>query len=285
MDEQSTAPKPFVFVLMPFAPEFDDVYELGIKAACTGSGMHCERVDEQIFEGTILERIYNQIAKADVIVADMTGRNPNVFYETGYAHALGKRVVLLTQTPDDIPFDMKHYPHIIYERRITNLKQQLERRLAWFAKNPAASRVPNEGLEIFLDNEPLPGLSIPVQNPGSVGFQLNIHNAGPTVVNSVNLALIVDGEIAVVEVDGPSALRSDLPDGRRLFRLPVGDGLLPDEWTTAYVIVRREHPTVRGSASREYEEARVPVTLRIYYETGPRDLEFVLDFPSGPIRV
>ena len=48
----------------------------------------------------------------------MTGRNPNVFYETGYAHALGKHVILLTQEAKDIPFDLKHYQHIIYAKRI-----------------------------------------------------------------------------------------------------------------------------------------------------------------------
>jgi hypothetical protein len=51
------SPKPFVFVLMPFANEFNDIYELGIKAACVEAGAYCERVDEQIFEGSMLERI------------------------------------------------------------------------------------------------------------------------------------------------------------------------------------------------------------------------------------
>lgn len=82
-------PKPFVFVLMPFSSDFDDAYKLGIKKACKEAGAYAERVDEQIFDEQILERVYNQIAKADLIISDMTGRNPNVFYETGYAHALG----------------------------------------------------------------------------------------------------------------------------------------------------------------------------------------------------
>ena len=84
-----TTPRPFVFVLMPFDESFSDVYQLGIRPACESAGSYCERVDEQIFAESILTRIYNQIAKADLIVADMTGRNPNVFYEVGYAHALG----------------------------------------------------------------------------------------------------------------------------------------------------------------------------------------------------
>src|SRR5215470_17942078 len=122
---EDTAPKPFVFVLMPFSNEFTDIYEVGIKAACKEAGAYCERVDEQIFDGNILERVYGQISRADVVIAEMTGRNPNVFYETGYAHALNKRVILLTQSSDDIPFDLKHYPHITYGGKITTLKSQL----------------------------------------------------------------------------------------------------------------------------------------------------------------
>jgi hypothetical protein len=63
----NTRPKPFVFVLMPFSEEFSDVYKLGIKAACRAAGAYCERVDEQVFEeASIVERIYNQIDKADM---------------------------------------------------------------------------------------------------------------------------------------------------------------------------------------------------------------------------
>ena len=141
---EDTAPKPFVFVLMPFSAEFTDIYELGIKAACKDAGAYCERVDEQIFLENILERVYNQISKADIIVADMSGRNPNVFYEVGYAHALNKIVILLTKTADDIPFDLKHYTHIIHEGSITWLKLQLETRLRWCIQNPREGQHKNE---------------------------------------------------------------------------------------------------------------------------------------------
>src|SRR6266480_2682429 len=95
--EPSTLPKPFVFVLIPFAQEFTDIYKFGIKGAADDVGAYAERLDDQMFTEGMLERIFNQINKADVIVADMTGRNPNVFYEVGYAHALDKVVLLLTQ--------------------------------------------------------------------------------------------------------------------------------------------------------------------------------------------
>jgi hypothetical protein len=128
---KSTTPKPFVFVLMPFATEFNDIYTYGIKGAAEDAGAYAERLDEQIFAENILERLYNQINKADVLVADMTGRNPNVFYEVGYAHALGKIVLLLTKNSDDIPFDLKHYPHIVYGGSIRHIRDELPKRLAW----------------------------------------------------------------------------------------------------------------------------------------------------------
>ena len=127
----SMAPKPFIFVLMPFDEKFDDIYKYGIKGAAEDAGAYAERVDEQNFTEGILDRIFNQISKADVIVADMTGRNPNVFYEVGYAHALGKIVLLLTQNVDDIPFDLKHRPHTVYGGKIETLQRELTQKLIW----------------------------------------------------------------------------------------------------------------------------------------------------------
>lgn len=123
--------KPFAFVLMPFDSEFDDIYRLGIQAVATECDVVAERVDEQSFSETILERIYRQIEAADFIIADMTGRNPNVFYEVGYAHARDKLCTLLTQTADDIPFDLKHHRHIVYGKSISELKKRLAVEIKW----------------------------------------------------------------------------------------------------------------------------------------------------------
>ncbi len=133
---EETNPKPFVFVLMPFKEEFNDIYEVGIKAACKDAGAYCVRVDEQYFDEMILERVYNQIAKADVVVAEMTGSNPNVFYEVGYAHGLNKRVILLVQDAKSLPFDIKPFPHVVYGGRIAELKSQLEARIRWSIAHP-----------------------------------------------------------------------------------------------------------------------------------------------------
>lgn len=123
--------KPFAFVLMPFDKAFDDVYHYGIKQCCNEVGIVAERVDEQFYSESMLERIYRQIDNADLIIADMSGRNPNVFYEVGYAHAKTKNCALLTQKKEDIPFDLQHHFHIIYDGKIGTLKEQLLPRLQW----------------------------------------------------------------------------------------------------------------------------------------------------------
>lgn len=143
---EENANRPFVFVLMPFHNKFRDIYRAGIKPACENVGAHCERADEQISTESILWRVYSQIARADVIVAEMTGRNPNVFYEVGYAHALNRQVILLTKNAEDIPFDLKDYPHIIYRGRIDTLKVELENRIRWCLDN---------------SNRPLPYVDVP----------------------------------------------------------------------------------------------------------------------------
>ncbi|MXO46874.1 hypothetical protein GRI69_01185 [Erythrobacter vulgaris] len=127
-------PKPFAFVLMPFSKEFSDIYKLGIQETATECGVVAERVDEQRYSETMLERIYRQIKDADFIIADMTDRNPNVFYEVGYAHALGKLVTLLTQDANDIPFDLKHHRHIVYGKSIQSLKESLTHEFEWLRK-------------------------------------------------------------------------------------------------------------------------------------------------------
>lgn len=142
-----------MFVLMPFDPKFDDIYKFGIKGAAEDAGAYAERIDDQIFTEGILERVFNQINKADVVVADMTGRNPNVFYEVGYAHALGRIVLLLTQSADDIPFDLKHHQHLVYGGSIDTLKSQLTTRIQWAINESKKQNIlHSDPLEIVFDN-------------------------------------------------------------------------------------------------------------------------------------
>jgi Restriction endonuclease/Nucleoside 2-deoxyribosyltransferase len=113
------------FVVMPFAPELDDVYHLGIRDTVKNLGGACERADEIQYTGGVLEKIYDSIRSADAVIAEVSMPNPNVFYEIGFAHALGKPVVLLTRDVTNSPFDLRGYNHIVYSSIIA-LRTQLE---------------------------------------------------------------------------------------------------------------------------------------------------------------
>lgn len=102
------------FVMMPFAESFNAIYRL-IQRCCKEQGLVCERADDDVLPGKITSKIYERVGGSGIIIADMTGRNPNVFYELGLAHAISDNVILLTQSTDDVPFDLRDFVHIGYE--------------------------------------------------------------------------------------------------------------------------------------------------------------------------
>jgi hypothetical protein len=119
-----------VFVVMPFQDKFDNVFQCGIEPAVCDAGMRCERIDFLHFTDDIIRRVYECIGQADIVVSVTSDKNPNVFYETGYSHALGKPTIFLADKAADIPFDLKGYPHIIYSHeKIGDLKMALQARL------------------------------------------------------------------------------------------------------------------------------------------------------------
>jgi nucleoside 2-deoxyribosyltransferase len=103
-----------VFVLMPFGKPWDNLYKLVLKPLQKHLPVAVDRADELPFtRSPIYDRIMEAIAKADVIIADLSGRNPNVFYELGYAHALQKNVVPISR--DELPFDVRGFFTIRYD--------------------------------------------------------------------------------------------------------------------------------------------------------------------------
>ncbi|ONF91138.1 hypothetical protein [Leptospira santarosai] len=148
-----------VFVLMPFSDEYVDVYEFGIKDVAKEFNLTVTRLDEQIFDSDMLEQIYQQIEKADFIIADMSGRNANVFYEVGYADAKKKLIILLTENISDIPFDLSHRPHVVYEKSLKKLKTDLRLRINWAIqeiekrnRNPLAINLKNKSSHVNREN-------------------------------------------------------------------------------------------------------------------------------------
>lgn len=102
-----------VAVMMPFDARFDPVYA-ALQSAATGLDMTCRRADDIWDHDHIIQDVVSLIGKAKVVICDLTGRNPNVFYEMGIAHTLGRDVILITQTAADVPFDVAAIRHIWY---------------------------------------------------------------------------------------------------------------------------------------------------------------------------
>lgn len=116
------------FVLMPFAPGFQDIYILGIREVGEKIGVVVERADSVEHNGEIMAVVRDKIRVADVVIADITGRNANVFYEVGYSHALERPTILIARQGEALPFDVQAVNCIFYET-IVELRDRLEKRL------------------------------------------------------------------------------------------------------------------------------------------------------------
>lgn len=146
---QPRTPKPRVFqiadpesieislvsVMMPFHPSFDAVYA-ALKESSDAVGMRLRRADDIWENPAIIQDIVSLIDRARVVICDCTSRNPNVFYEIGIAHTLGREVILITQSDEDIPFDLRHLRYVKYLNNgegLAQLRERLEIRLGEFA--------------------------------------------------------------------------------------------------------------------------------------------------------
>jgi len=107
------------FIIMPFTDKLNPIYESIIKPVIKDLKLNCLRADEIFTSKPIIEDVWDNIRKAKFMIADLTDRNPNVFYELGLAHALNKDVILLTQDLNDVPFDLRHFRIIVYKDSIS----------------------------------------------------------------------------------------------------------------------------------------------------------------------
>lgn len=120
-----------VAVMMPFKMEFDSIYNT-IKTACSNVNMSCCRGDDFWKDSVIIQDIFELIYRSSIVIVDFSGKNENVFYEAGIAHTLGKNVIPITQSLDDIPFDLRHHRHLVYLANgegLEELRNGLEERL------------------------------------------------------------------------------------------------------------------------------------------------------------
>lgn len=104
------------FVIMPFAAELHYFYLYLRHHLQTKHNLICERADASVLTVPLLDKIKDYINRADIIIADCSGRNPNVFYELGIAHTLNKDVILITHDPiNEAPSDIRHFEFVPYK--------------------------------------------------------------------------------------------------------------------------------------------------------------------------
>jgi len=123
-----------VFVLMPFSEAMKSCYTNAILPVCRDRSLKCGRGNDFFGSDYIVDEIWTAIFHTRYIIADCTGQNANVLYELGMAHVLGKHVLIITQQPSDIPFDLRHRRYAVYEDS-TNGMKELRREIDGFLES------------------------------------------------------------------------------------------------------------------------------------------------------
>ncbi len=115
-----------VSAMMPFHPSFDRVYAT-LQTVAASAGLRCRRADDIWENPAVIQDVVSLIDRSAIVICDCTGRNPNVFYEIGIAHTLGREVILITQSEADIPFDLRHLRYVSYLNNGEGMEQLSER--------------------------------------------------------------------------------------------------------------------------------------------------------------
>ena len=179
---------PTCFVMMPFAAEFDDVWEDAIGPAAATAGFKCVRGDDPIHPGSIMKDVVEGVFGADAIIADLSMLNPNVFYELGIAHTIGDKTVMICEkTETKLPFDLADYRTLFYERSkngLRVLKRELIERLkslpTWSscATNPVRQFGPPRFSVPFMPHEQQQAFEELVRWTGKVALRPSVESRG-----------------------------------------------------------------------------------------------------------
>ena len=130
------------FVLMPFREPFNGYYPKIFRPALESAGFSVQRADDLYSPRPVMLDIQESIVGADLVLCEMSGRNPNVFYELGLAHAIGKPAILVSTTEDDIPFDLRHVRVIHYDFKQAGWEDNLRSAITAAARAAATGRSP-----------------------------------------------------------------------------------------------------------------------------------------------
>jgi len=132
--------KPTAFVVMQFSPpEYEELFNEVIVPVCEKMGLEPFRASQTYYPGLVIADIQRQIRESRVVIAEITPVNPNVYYEVGFADAIGKPVILIADGGklEQLPFDVRAFRTLFYENTIGG-KNKVEKTLTEFLKNITA---------------------------------------------------------------------------------------------------------------------------------------------------
>ena len=151
--------KPKCFIIMPFGGWFDKYYFEIYVPAIEEAGFEAKRADDLYRPGNIVNDIWKYTKEATVVLADLTNKNANVFYELGLAHAITKPAVLITASMEDVPFDLRSLRVIEYDKNSPKwgeiLQEKIKNALLETIKYPEDSIPPT-----FLDVNKLKKITV-----------------------------------------------------------------------------------------------------------------------------
>lgn len=163
------------FVVMPFDSLFQTQYERVIRPAVEQLGLKCIRGDEMYSKPQVMVDIWKSIRSSRLLVAELTDKDPNVFYEIGLAHALGKPIILLTRNEDDVPFDLKALRYRYYDVNDPFWGENLQKAIQLMILNVLDEASFSSYLE---------GISVTLQMPAPPQPS---HSAPPAIVSSIDV--------------------------------------------------------------------------------------------------
>lgn len=134
------------FVMMPFGNPYDDYYQEIYKPAIEEVGFGAKRADSLFRPSPIIKDIWEYINKSKVLIADITDLNGNVMYELGLAHAIAKPVIIISDSINNVPFDLRFLRILIYDNKkprwAEELKEKIKKSIEEIIESPSDSILP-----------------------------------------------------------------------------------------------------------------------------------------------
>lgn len=127
--EQEQPDESICFTIMPYGRWPDLYYDVIYRPAIEASGLIPKRADELSRPSAITHDIWVLANQAKVMLADLSGENPNVFYELGLGHALGKPAILITDSSEQVPFDLRSLRVIVYDKNKPDWGERLKKKI------------------------------------------------------------------------------------------------------------------------------------------------------------